>query len=205
MALIAPSTPFLKLSEALTWIAFGDVSNSDIHWTNYSKAKQQLADALEAFATAASREEISVLGKLVENHLVDPDACNTDTIPANRFHDFRQYDQSHCGLRFGRGLFGFPDAQGYCIINENMHGGRQQFYRDVLVERTSLLSAFPVAAVGVKTTYDDAVQWCREWIAGGRGNDQNKAWQKFKSDPQFDNCSRDNWFRPAWETAKTTI
>jgi hypothetical protein len=47
------------------------------------------------------------------------------------------------------------------------------------------------------------VQWCRDWIAQGRGNGMDKAWDVFKTLPARKGLSRDDSFRPAWIEAKT--
>lgn len=52
-------------------------------------------------------------------------------------------------------------------------------------------------------SHDDVVNWCRNWIAEGRGNGMDKAWLVFKTLPARRGLSRDDNFRPAWLEAKT--
>lgn len=54
-----------------------------------------------------------------------------------------------------------------------------------------------------RMTYEDAVNWCRDWQADGRGSGMDKAWSAFKLLPNAKGCARDTFFRPAWTDAKT--
>lgn len=56
-----------------------------------------------------------------------------------------------------------------------------------------------------KRTYDEAVQWCVDWITNGKGNGMDKAWDEFKTDPKHKGLTRDDFFRPAWKEAKTKV
>lgn len=203
MATLISNRQYVALSEALSWIAFGDLADSVAHWQNYTDAKQRLEQALTDLLTAATSGTIRLRGKLVPNANADPVAINTDEIPATRFHDFRQYDQSCCGLRAGTGLFGFGEEAAGSFDYFYQPLGRQDFYRDVLVCRDDLISVFPAPFGGRKVSHAEVVQWCRDWIAGGRGNDGNKAWKEFSALPEFEGCSREDVFRPAWLEAKT--
>jgi hypothetical protein len=194
---------YAPLSTVLSWIAFGDWTDADTHWDGYAQAKEQLEDALARFTDRASDGLILVRGKLAVGSDVDQVALDTDDIPAARFHDFRQYDLTCCGLRYGEGLFGFPEQVENSFNYVHMSSGRRDFYRDVLVRREDVDREFPASAVGPKTTHQDVVKWCKEWLANGRGG-QTKAWPVFSKVPQFKGCSRDDWFRPAWDEAKRT-
>jgi len=199
---VLPQGPYLALSEALAWIAFGDATNSEINWHDYAGGKAGLEEAVEAFVTAASCNKIPTLGKLVGSHSADPASFDTKIIPAERFHDYRQYDQTYCGLRRGRGLLGFSDEQDGCFVYNMPPLKDVEFYRDVIVDRQALLDQFPAKSVGIKVTHEHVVTWCRDWIANGKGGDSNKAWREFAKLPEFKGCSRDHWFRPAWDEAK---
>jgi hypothetical protein len=208
MTKILPQGPDLPLSQALAWIAFGDITNSEFHWDDYAGGKAALEAAVEAFVTSASCGKIPTLGKLVSNldtiDLKDQPIVNTEPIPNQRFHDYRQYDQKYCGFRRGRGLFGFADEQDGCFIYEVPHLIKEdQFYRDVVVDRDALLKEFPSKLAGASVPFEDVVAWCRGWIANGKGNDNNKAWHAFSKLPEFEGCSRDEVFRNAWKEVKT--
>lgn len=205
MTKVLPQDPYLTISQALAWIAFGDVTNSETHWGDYAGGKAALEEAVEEFVTSASCGKISTLGKFVSSHSADPASFNTEAIPIERFHDYRQYDQTYCGLRRGLGLFGFADEQDGCLVYEVPRLKEQEeFYRDVVVDRRALLEEFPPTSVGITVTYKHVVKWCRDWIANNKGSDGNKAWSEFKNCPEFKGCSRDHTFRDAWTEAKTT-
>ena len=203
MTKVLPLGPYLSISQALAWIAFGDEANSDIHWDDYAGGKVALEEAVETFITSASCGKIPTLGKFVSSHSADPASFNTEAIPNERFHDYRQYDQKYCGLRRGRGLYGFADEQDGCFVYKVPRlKGQEEFYRDVVVDRQALLNEFPPKSVGITVTYEHVVKWCKDWIADNKGSDGNKAWPEFKKCPEFKGCSRDGWFRPAWDEVK---
>jgi hypothetical protein len=203
MTKVLPQDPYLSLSQALAWIAFGDVTNSEIHWDDYAGGKAALEAAIEAFVTLASGGKIPTLGKFVSGHSADPASFNTETIPNERFHDYRQYDQKYCGLRRGRGLFGFADEQeGYFVYEVPRLKEVQEFYREVVVDRDALLKEFPSRLAGASVPFEHVVKWCRDWRDNGKGNDGNKSWREFTKLPEFKGCSREHTFRPAWEESK---
>lgn len=204
MTKVLPQDPHLPLSWALAWIAFGDVTNSETHWDNYAGGKAALEEAVEAFVTLASCGNIPTLGKFVSSHLANRATVNTESIPHERFHDYRQYDQKYCGLRRGRGIFGFADDQDGCFVYKVPRLKEVQgFYREVIVHRDALLKEFPPRLAGASVPFEDVVEWCRGWRANGKGNDSNKAWHAFSKLPEFKGCSRDDVFRKAWVKEKT--
>lgn len=203
MAENLPEFKFIPLSAALSWIAFGEWTDTTSYWDDYSRAKQQLEDALTKFLEKAVADVVSVRGKLMSDADANPAASDTDEIPAVRFHDFRQFDQTCCGLRVGVGLWGFADENENSFDYVHQPLGRQDFYRDVRVCRDDLIEVFPSPVGGRKVSYEDVVQWCRNWIEGGRGTDGNKAWKEFSILPEFAGFSREDVFRPAWKKAKT--
>lgn len=203
MSKVLPQGPYLPLSQALAWIAFGDVTNSEIHWDDYAGGKAALEAAIEAFVTLASCGKIPTLAKFVSSHRENRATVNTEAIPNERFHDYRQYDQKYCGLRRGRGLFGFADEQDECFVYKVPRLKEvQEFYREVVVDRDALLKEFPSKLAGASVPFEHVVKWCRNWRANGKGNDGNKAWREFTKLPEFKGCSREHTFRPAWEESK---
>ena len=56
----------------------------------------------------------------------------------------------------------------------------------------------------LRLSHSEVVGWCKRWIESGNGNGMDKAWDDFKSDPTHAGLSRDDVFRPAWRTAKTS-
>lgn len=193
-----PAGPFVTLTQALSWIAFGGWSHSDHYWQSYNESKQRLEQGLEEFCDAACTGEIVIHAKLVPHHDAAPSTFNTVVVPQERFHDFRQYDQVCSSLRFGSGLFGFgsEDAEGLTYTQQPIV--RAEFYRDVVVSKDQLIGKWPNPVAGKTAPYERVLEWCRQWKAKGKGADMNKAWKAFKINPEFKGCSRDHVFRPAW-------
>ena len=79
---------------------------------------------------------------------------------------------------------------------------RNHPYTSIKFKQEDVLGAFP-ATKPERMSHADAVQWCEAWIAQGRGNGMDKAWNAFKMLPEAKGQSRDNCFRPAWIEAKT--
>lgn len=193
---------YVPLTAALKWIAFGDWTDGNTPWSNYAQAKQQFEEALVRFLDRASEGAISVRGRLAPRLDADPMSLETSDVPAARFHDCRQYDLTCAGLRRGEGLLGFPEEDGISYVYVHRPIDRHEFYRDVLVSCEDVVREFPASAVGPKTTHQDVVEWCKDWLASDRGGEK-KAWPVFSKEPRFKGCSRDDWFRPAWREVKT--
>lgn len=200
-----PDRGFVTLAQALSWIAFGDWSNSEDHWKSYADGKQRLERALEKLCDAACAGTLELRGRLAQKHDDDPRRFDTSVIPKERFHDFRQYDQMHCGLRVGGGLLGFGDenAQAFTYVHQPIV--RKEFYRDVVLSKDQLVGEFPTPGAGTTASYGRVVEWCLDWIATEKGKNGNKAWQAFNATPEFRGCTREDFFRPAWEEAKTKV
>ena len=154
---------FVTLTQALSWIAFGDWSDSDDHWQCYSDSKQRLEKAVEQFCDAACDGTFDVWGKCVPDYKANPDAFDTKLIPIERLHDFRQYDQTHCGLRVGDGLFGFADEVGKVYTYAPQPSAREQFYREVKVKEGDIIRVFPYAQNNVVNTVG-AEKRCQGWL-----------------------------------------
>lgn len=195
------SSVYVRLSAALSWIAFGEWTDSVTPWNDYAQAKQQLEDALLRFLDKASGGVISVRGRFAEVLEADPIGLDTSDVPAAQFHDFRQFDLTCSGLRRGEGLLGFPEEDGDSFRYVYQPLSQPGFYRDVLVSRIDVEREFPASFVGPKATHIEMVQWCERWLASGKLG-MNQAWPAFSNEPRFKGCSRDDCFRPAWNEAK---
>lgn len=167
-----PDRGFVTLAHALSWIAFGDWFNSEDHWKSYADGKQRLEMALEKLCNAACAGTLELRGRLVPKHDADPRRFDTSVIPAERLHDFRQYDQMHCGLRVGAGLFGFAEENAHGFTFAHQPIVREDFYRDVWVRKEQLASVFRRSASTVKTTAK-AGKDCTDWLE-----------QEFARDPE---------------------
>lgn len=165
-----PSPPsFLKLSEALAWIAFGDVSDSEGHWSNYDEAKGKLEDALVILLDKGASGAIELVGRFDLNSGSPYGAVDTTTISRQSCHDFQMYDQSCNGLRRGHPpqllWFGEKvcDDSGERFETTLMDGLQGPYYRDVHVLGEDLYALFPKSLASVISTCK-AEDACRTWL-----------------------------------------
>lgn len=140
--------PFVTLSEALTWIAFGFALDRDsldraISGNAFDATDPQtaLSDAMAKLAVRASGGQIAMRGKYVERHSTDESKVLTALIDPVRFTDFAQFDILYDGLRYGTGLTW--NGQGSAL--DRALQDRCDAYRSVMVDRGSLLQCFPPA------------------------------------------------------------
>lgn len=154
---------FVTLSQALNWIAFGNWSNSDCLWASHDDGKYRLELALQKFCDAACAGQIEIRAKLVPDHVAKPENYDTSVIAPEKFHDFCRYDPMHCGLRVGKGLFGFPDESEEGLTYVYQPTAREEFYRDVLVCKDKITSVLKPSASRVKTT-SKADKDCTDWL-----------------------------------------
>lgn len=204
--------PFVPLSEAISWIAFG-----------YALDTNRLTQAVDSFAlgspaetqrsleiavsdltrTASESGKIAIIGKYVPDHLLSTSTALTERIDPIKFHDFARFDVIEDTLRYGTGLTWIRSHNS----SELSVSKRPDAYIEVKVSRVDLLNHFPaISRQGRKATipsHEDVVDWCRNWIAGGKGSGMDKAWNVFKLNPAHRGLSRDEAFRPAWRDAKT--
>lgn len=138
--------PFVTLSEALTWIAFGFALDSNdldraISGNAFDDTDPQaaLADAIARLAVWASGGKIAARGKYVENHSTDENKVLTATIDPVRFEDFAQFNSACDGLRYGTGLTWNHVG---CALDYSSQDRRDAF-RSVKVNRADLLKLFP--------------------------------------------------------------
>jgi hypothetical protein len=108
---------WITLSEALSWLAFGkqekaDVLRSRLAANGYSDDdKKALQGALDALTDKARDDLVTMQGKLVPSATGAAAAIPTKNIPAIRLADFRAFDITTDGLRFGSGLPWLPAPQ----------------------------------------------------------------------------------------------
>ena len=149
-----PNNSFVTLSEALSWMAFGDVRdkqllNSELAGASfgmdYARAKQCLEEAVSSLTDAASGGSLEMRGKYLTNHDVDPDGVKIEVIPAVELDNQRQFDITIDGLRFGSGLAWLPDEQGECVYTACNH---PDFYTEVTVNRRDLMRVFSGGVAG---------------------------------------------------------
>lgn len=168
----APEGHFVTLTQALNWIAFTDWSGSNDEWANnYTDARERLENAVKVFCDAACTGNIEIRAKLVPDYVAKPENYDTSVIAPEKFHDFCQYDPMHCGLRVGKGLFGFADESEEGLTYVYQPTAREEFYRDVLVYKDKITLVLKPSASTVKTT-SKADKDCTDWLE-----------QKFALDP----------------------
>lgn len=151
---LPPDTPFVTLSEALSWIAFGVALDRDSldratsgHAFDAADPQAAMADAMAKLALRASGGQIAARGKYVESHSTDENNALTAPIDPVRFEDFAQFDILHDGLRYGTGLTWLHEPSAL----ERVFQERGDAFRSVKVNRADLMEHFrrPLEAVPV--------------------------------------------------------
>jgi hypothetical protein len=143
---LPPDAPFVTLSEALTWIAFGFALDRDgldraISGNAFDATDPQaaLSAAMAKLAIRASGDQVSTRGKYVESHSTDGSKVLTSPIDPVRFEDFAQFDILYDGLRYGTGL---TWNNGESALERALQD-RGDAFRSVKVNRVDLLKLFP--------------------------------------------------------------
>ncbi|MEO0056851.1 MAG: hypothetical protein RIT17_287 [Pseudomonadota bacterium] len=148
MVVPLPNQGYVTLSEALTWVAFARpldraALNKELAGPAFgvgiATAKLRLGKALASIMDAAAAGKVDMTGKRLPSHQSDPDGYKTVTIPAIDCQNYRQFDLTIDGLRFGVGLAWLPDQS-----NSWDYGTpkRPEFFTQVAVRRSSLMHTF---------------------------------------------------------------
>ena len=192
--------PFVTLSEALTWIAFGFALDRDsldraISGNAFDATDPQaaLSDAIARLAIRASGGQIAARGKYVESHSTDESKVLTAPIDPVRFEDFAQFDILYDGLRYGTGLTW--NKEGSAL--ERVLQDRRDAFRSVKVSRADLLKLFPdqddtaraffvplpaaLPEIGTVMPLDEALSW----LAHGKPSHDIEIWQNAAGDLIF--------------------
>lgn len=143
-----PNHEFVTLSEALTWVAFARPLDritlnkelaSSAFGVGLEAAKDRMECALAGIMDAAAAGKVNLTGKSLPSHRSDPDGIKTISIPAIECQNFRQFDLTVDGLRFGDGLAWLPDQNNSWEYNTPK---RPEFFTQVAVRRSSLMHTF---------------------------------------------------------------
>lgn len=143
-----PNQEFVTLSEALTWVAFARpldriALNSELAGSAFGvglgAAKERMETALVDIMDAAAAGKVNMTGKSLPSYRSDPDGIKTISIPAIECQNFRQYDLTVDGLRFGDGLAWLPDHSNTWEYDTPK---RPEFFTQVAVRRSSLMHTF---------------------------------------------------------------
>ena len=201
---LPPDAPFVTLSEALTWIAFGFALDRDSldraisgHAFDATDPQAALAAAMAKLAVRASGDQIATRGKYVESHSTDENKVLTEPIDPVRFEDFAQFDILYDGLRYGTGL----TWERRNSTLDRVLQDRRDAFRSVKVSRADLLKLFPdqddmaralfvplpaaLPEIGPVMPLDEALSW----LAHGKPSHDIEIWQNTAGDLMFRDSS----------------
>ena len=105
---------FISLSEALSWIAFGQQDKKEelieyLAKKNYIEdCKDKLNNALERLLSKARGKLITLEGKEITSKTTTTDNALTIKISSTAFKDFAAFDINTDGLSYGKGLLWLP-------------------------------------------------------------------------------------------------
>ena len=105
---------FVSLSEALSWIAFGQQDKKEelieyLAKKNYIEdCKDKLNNALESLLSKARGKLITLEGKEITSKTTTTDNALTIKISSTAFKDFAAFDINTDGLSYGKGLLWLP-------------------------------------------------------------------------------------------------
>ena len=136
-------------------MAFGDARNkkslnSELAGAsfglNYKEAKRRLENALNLLTIAASGDRPKMRGKYFPNDTDVAKGAKVDVIPPVALDNYRRFDITIDGLRFGSGLAWLPDEKGKYVYSANE---TSDFYTEVTVNRSELMHAFSGGVAGL--------------------------------------------------------
>ena len=105
---------FISLSEALSWIAFGQQDKKEelieyLAKKNYIEdCKDKLNNALESLLSKARGKLITLEGNEITSKTTTTDNALTIKISSTAFKDFAAFDINTDGLSYGKGLLWLP-------------------------------------------------------------------------------------------------
>jgi hypothetical protein len=154
-----PSTKYVSLSEALSWLAFGDAQKREAlnkelagrqaFGIKYSDAKQQLENAVSLIVSAALNCKVKLYGQYLSDIGAGADDEVSEEIPTIKFSDFKQFDITVDGLRFGSGLAWLPDEKTEWIVKSPK---RVDGYIEVTAQRSDLMRVFSAGGITINGT-----------------------------------------------------
>lgn len=190
-------TPFVDLTEAITWAAFRLAMSRDVFMIgeHYRFGPFEAGDysvvldrAVMDFAAKAGGGLIRVRGRnapaFYDRH---SETAGTSDLTDNQLRDFARYDLTHGGLLFGTGWVKLGDPV----------DSRRDGWRDVEVSRADLMRAFPaqdretraffasipasLPEIGLVMTLDEALSW----LAVGRPSADLQVWENRAGELSF--------------------
>jgi hypothetical protein len=163
MANKLPSTKYVTFSEALSWLAFGNAQkraslNKELadqaFGMPYKDAKQRLENAVSLLISAALNGKVKLYGQYLSDLGAGADGEVTNEIPKIKFSDFKQFDITVDGLRFGGGLAWLPDEKTEWIVKSPK---RVDGYIDVTAQRSDLMRVFSAGGITINGTDKQAL------------------------------------------------
>lgn len=140
---------FCTLSEALSWIAFGlRVTSEDLESElmgesfgyPYSDAKARLEAALKDLMTAVHAGQVEAQGRF-HTTADSTDGALTRILTSAEARDYRAFDISCDGLRYGEGLLWLPEMENDEISYVQSPLLRFEYFSDVVVSFPALKQA----------------------------------------------------------------
>jgi hypothetical protein len=162
-----PERPFVTLSQALSWIAFGASFDNDrliraiddLAFGPSAETEVGLKKAVADLTALASSNAIQIRGKYIESDSMDASVALTNVIDPIRFHDFAQFDICRDALRYGTGLtWTKSESIGHLMMSE-----RSDSIRSVAVDRFALMRHFPSPRQAAGSELAPAVEAPFEW------------------------------------------
>ncbi len=158
-----PSTKYVTISEALSWLAFGDVRKREAlnkeladqaFGIPYKAAKQRLENVLSLFVSTALNGKVKLYGQYLSDLGAGADDEVTEEIPTIKLSDFKQFDITVDGLRFGSGLAWLSDEKTEWIVKSPK---RVDGYIDVTAQRSDLMRVFSAGGITFNGTDKQAL------------------------------------------------
>ena len=199
---LPPDTPFVTLSEALSWIAFGFALDQgsleraiDGQAFDANDPHAILAVAMTKLAVQASGGQIAMRGKYVQSHSTDKNNVLTEPIDPLRFSDFAQFDVDCDGLRYGSGLTWDKEGSPEWALQDC-----RDAFCSVTINRADLLKLFPdvcslVAHFGRSPVFkagrppDDSAILAKAEEMKARGLDGRVIAKTMRAEPGFENVA----------------
>jgi hypothetical protein len=166
-SLVPPERPFVTLSQALSWIAFGvSLENErliraidECAFGPSLDISGKLEKAAADLATLALGGQLEIRGKYLVDSGADDSAVLTEIIDPIRFHDFAQFDIHLDGLRYGTGLTWMKSES----IGDILMSKRADSIQSVALSRADLLKHFPLRTSALdapaSSSVDSPIGW----------------------------------------------
>lgn len=163
-----PERPNVSLSHAVSWIAFSisldaltlmSALDSGLLGLDRIDAHRRLENAIEILTTAGTGE-VTFFGKFYSSRDQHMPALTARIEPA-RLEDFRQFDETTDGLRYGTGLLYDRRDPSVLVLNTSATNTPQRF-DDVKVDRRGLMSLKPATQTpqSCKLHIYDSQEYC---------------------------------------------